>query len=990
MGTLSCTINDTPYPVKHDKSGLNAIQATKTLGVRGLLTITIIDTAGVFTFQRGDRITVSDSVTGDFYTGFIQSDQQTPYGPASTTIDHLLTCFDKWYYLDKGANTDNHTNEYAGDIVVRMVQEGQPGQDGATVAAALRRDARVAQWSQGILSGVVGASNIGDGDLELSPAGSDVTFTESTTADFLTGTLTNCTATSNTLVPTTQNALKFSAYLPVSSDPSAPSLSTFLQAKIWVGTPITLGGSDTLNFDVWVSDQNSEKVGNCLLLFSDLTTNSSPTLYDQNGVPTNSEADLSNYAVNQWYTRQISLSSFSGKTVIAVMATVASKSVGQYVWYLKNIYLSSHSGSPFFSTSQTAPQLNPPVIYQYAKFIASTFAASVVTTYDPINSYRISTSHSIDPVKLLKGSLITWDASSSVLIYVTYNGGSSWIPCTNNAILPGLPVGSNIAGLSMQLKEVFGAGNDPTGIPVIDAVSVALRSAPNATKSDIVTSFLTQANWNTGTHSNTQADGSGNLELAPYLRDWSNNSTTGQTAYLPSGTTQSASGGVYTMSMPANTLTTPGTNGFGTSSLDFLSTMRDFIVEADVKTSNTNTEACITYRQIYWNASTNNTFGYMVGLYPGSPSGAILEIGYGSNSTSDSYTQLASAHVSASTNTFYHLKIVVNGNHHQVYFNNATTPTLDVVDSTYTQAGGIGLRGFNGDPSNAHTASWDNVQLAQTTSGTWTGPSASVSSLVTCGGSIIDWTEAGTSNTALAYAFVQSSIDGGSTYQACTNGGAIPGLTNGVSLSGKSVIIQVLLGTQTNTAPMVSGLVWRVLGVYPGSSGTRSTAPMGIDYVDRANQSGFGTASDGQAWAPTGTGTKAVSSNMLQISATTGDVFELLGSRVITDADETVKFELSTTTGMVLRYVDSTHYYKLAASATTLSIIKQRGATTTTLGTASVNLSGGVWYYMRFRIVGSGPINLSGKVWADGALEPGVTNGVMSTTSPQWTVTGTD
>jgi hypothetical protein len=967
MGITSCNINSINYPVRgSDDQGF---QFDDVLEVPGALQVVVQDANGTANFERGDEIELVDSVEGVIYSGTILSSKplKASPDPTNTYTEHTVTCIDRTEPLTRLPNTTNYENWYGGDIAVDMVVNGGLKDEGITVAAGLHRDSTNDDFNTGINNNVQGTLTVGDGCLELAPAGSDITYSERTTADFSTGTLTNVTASNNQLTPNIQNALKFSAFLPISTDASAGSLSSFIQVKFWAASPITLGASDTLNFDVWVSDSNPEKVGNCILIFSDNTN--STGVYDQNGVSTVSSTDLSGYAVNQWYTRQISLAAYSGKTIVAVCASCSAFSVGTYTWYLKNVYLSSLPGNKFFSTTQTTPQLNPPQIYRYAKFITSTLQTAVVTTFDPNNSYRISTSLSIDPVKLIKSTNIFWNASESVLLYVTYNGGSSWIACTNNAPLPGLPAGANVAGMSMQLKEVFGAGDTPDALSVLESVSVSILSAPNATKSDIVTSFLTQANWNTGTHSATQADVSGNLELAPFTRDWSSGGTTGQTAFLPSGTSQSVTGGAYTMTVGDNDAT--GANGFGTSRLDSLGAALNFTLECDLKSNSSFEQTGITYRQIYWNASVNNTFGYLVFIQPGSP--GWVELGYGSNSNSDSYTAIANTQPNISTNTFYHIKIVVNGSRHQVYFNNATTPTIDVTDTHFTQSGGFGFRGYHivGD-SGAKVSTWDNLVLAQQQSGTWTGPSTPISSLVTCGGSVITWQETGTDNPAAAYDFVQSSIDGGSTYQQCVNGGVIPGLTNGVSLSGKSVLIQVLLGTQTNTAPMVRGLVWRVLGQYPGSSGTRSTKPLGIDYVDRANQSGFGTASDSQVWTPTGTATAAVASNKLTITNTTGDFFERLGLRTDDDMDMTVPFTLSASTmtgGMTLRYVDTNNYYKLQASTTSIDIVKKVAGVSYTLVSVASTLTINTQYYMRFRVVNQMPVDLYGRIWLAGTLE---------------------
>lgn len=972
MSVLSCTISGVTYSVKNDQT----ISLEDTLEVRGILTITIVDLAGTAVFTRGQPIIIADSVSGNLYVGRIGADQQNKYGPGSTAVDHVITAYDLQYYFDKRANTTNYFGWYAGDIMTDFV-EGTLVDEGVTIAAGIRHDTTNSDFNIGILSGVVGTTNdTGDGDLELAPAGSDVSISETTTADFSTGTLTNVVAANNQLSPSTQMALKFLVTTPISTQ----TTFAFVYAKFWTGSMV-VGVSDTLNFDVWIADSSPEKIGGIVPLFSDLTIPGG--IYDQNGLLNDGNADLSAYAVNQWYTRNESLAAYSGKTIIAMLAQVQGQSVGTYTWYIRNAYLGSQTGNKFFSTTSTVPQLNPPTIYQSAIYVPATFRATVVTTFDPNNSYRISTSHSIDAVKLLKGSFIGWSGSINTALSISYNSGASWIPCTNGAALPGMPVGSNVAGLSLQLKESFSVGSDPTIIPEIADVSVSLLSAPNATKSDIVTSFLTQTNWNTGTHSSTQADVSGKLMLAPYSRDWNNNLITSQTAHFPSGTTEAATGGAYTITCPPNSLTTPGTDGFGTSQLDFLGNMLDFTLELDVKSSHNNEETGITYRQIQWQ-TINNTFGYLVSFNPGSP--GFLQIGYGSNSTSDSYTRVAYSFPTASTGTFYHIKIVVNGNHHQVYWNNATTPDIDIVDKTYTQAGGIGFRGYNQNGSTgSHTSTWDNLVLAQTPSGMWTSPSTSISSLGTCGDSVISWNESGTGNPAYAYAFVQTSINGGSTYQQCVSGAQIPGLTPGINLSGKSVLIQALLGTQSNTVPEVSGLVWRVLGAYPGSSGTRSTIPIANDTMVRANQAGAGTSFDGQSITKVGTGTDAIASNKLTITNTTGDVFEVYGSRTGTDMDGTHDFSLSASTmteGLALRYVDSNNYYLLKASTTTLTLLKKRAGVSTTLATFSKALSTATNYYMRFRVIGtsiSSPISLYGRVWLAGTLE-----------STTWDITGSD
>lgn len=982
MSNITATVNNVSYPVHH-ASGFNLAEV---LEARDVLTFTVIDSPGTAVFTRGMPVTFSDTISGILYNGYVQTDSQTKLSPnpSSTIRLHTITCMPPQYNVDKRSNETEYQNWYAGDIATDMVVNGNLAAENIRIAAALRHETSTADFSTGTLSGTVGSTAIptNDGDLELARAGSTVTITESTTADFSTGSLTGVAAANNALTPTTVSGLKASTILP------GGTASSFLSLSIWSGT-MTIGTSDTLNYDVWISSTSPQQTVAVELICSDGTKLSTQTgTYDQNGLLAAPSTDLSSYAKDAWYTRNISLgSTFNGKTLNTVLVYFAGTAPGTYTTFFKNIYLTSQSGNKFLSTTATTTQVNPPQVSQLSGYIADSTQASVLPVFDPASAYRISTAHSIDAVKLLQSSVVTVTAAqpsgSTVTIYASYDG-VAFVPCTNGSALPSLPVGSNVAGLSLTLKEVFGVGTDPTVVPSLLSVSITLQSAPNATKSDIVTAYETQAQWNTGTYNGTAADSNGILKLTSVSRDWNDNLITNQTSWFGSGTTQAASSNKYT-------ITAGNSLGYGTSQLNFAGTALNFTLDIDISVQS-GVDAGVTYRQISW-STTNNTFGYLVNINNFSN---VVSLLYGSNSTNDNGAPvISSASRTINTGTTYHLKIVLSGTHHQVYFNNESTPCIDVTDSTYTQTGGIGLRIFNHSGSSS-SGSFDNFVLAQGGTGnTWTSPSVSISSLGTIGGSCISWTETNTSNPISAYDFVQTSIDGGSTYQLCTNGGTMPNLTSGTNVSGKSVLVKVTLGSQTGLVPSVSDLVWRVLGAYPGSSGTRTTAPLGIDNMTRANAGSWGTAQDGQAWNKTGTGTVAISSNTATITNTTGDVDEQIGSTTATDQEATVQVKLSASTvndGIKLRYSNATNYYKLALSTTGLSIVKNTGGGESTLATTAGTYSTNTLYWLRFRCVGQGPVNLSGKVWlADGnTIEPGVSAGVMSSTSPQWTVTASD
>jgi len=118
-------------------------------------------------------------------------------------------------------------------MVCDMVQQTL-SQEGITGAFALESDYTPTTFAQGTLTGTVATTTTSPfvyapnsanppitsntGDLELTRAGTQFTLTESTTADFASGTLTNMVASNNQLSPSTQSAIKVTAlYSPVST-----------------------------------------------------------------------------------------------------------------------------------------------------------------------------------------------------------------------------------------------------------------------------------------------------------------------------------------------------------------------------------------------------------------------------------------------------------------------------------------------------------------------------------------------------------------------------------------------------------------------------------------------------------------------------------------------------------------------------------------------------------------------------------------------------
>lgn len=871
---------------------------------RSILTLTGEDVVGSLSYQRGMPVYLGDHDQGLLYTGAVNSDKASKpaAGSISAQLEHMLTMMDNHYLVDKRKNETNYLNWSCGDMVCDFIQSTL-SQEGVQGAFALESDYTPATLGAGTLSGTVATTTTSPfsyapntatppitsntGDLELTRAGTQFMLTESVTSDFSSGTLTNMTAANNELSPTTQSAIKVTAqYSPVATATNSPAQESagtqtdqeqfvnLVRARIWSGSQ-TVGTSDTLNYDVWIASTSPAFLAGVDILFSDgshLTDNNgtldsagSVGLYDSNGVSIDLLQDLSAYAKDTWYTRSIALTGLNGKTVSAVSVYLAGSSSGTYTVYTKNCYLGSHSGSPFFGTSATSIE-DSSVINTFGGYLASTITLSVVSAYNPLVSYRVSPAHSISGVGLVQNSTITWTASlpttgaaptpyppgtigagtssssggGAMVMLVSYDG-NAWLECQNSQALPGLPAGANVSGLSLYLREQFAAGSDPTAIPGLLDVSVTINSAANQTVSDVVASYGTSTQWNTGTSVLTGPNSNGNLTLGsssnPLTQGWSSSAILNQQTFLPgafNSGTQAVTGGAYTM--------TPGANTGGSwcqSRFDFAGYFQNGTIEADVKVSTTGiyTECGVQYRQVGWGNANNNGAYYVYISQLG-----LVGFGFGSNNfnnTSGSFTTVATTSETIAANTFYHLKVVVNGSRHTIYFNHNSTPAIDILDNTYTAAGQVGFRAFT-STSSSFTASIDNLSVITTTSGTWTSPSTSLTSLGTCGYSQVSWTDLDSRGQVETTATVLASIDGGTTWMQCVNGAEIPQLPRGTSTSGASLVFQMILYSATPpiTTPVIMGLYARICGNYGTVSGTRispalSLTPVG--YVASSN-----------------------------------------------------------------------------------------------------------------------------------------------------------
>ncbi len=480
--------------------------------------------------------------------------------------------------------------------------------------------------------------------------------------------------------------------------------------------------------------------------------------------------------------------------------------------------------------------------------------------------------------------------------------------------------------------------------------------------SSVSAAYLAQNDWNAGVFSNARANAGGDVSLIGVTRAWDDGVFSGQTLFGNGSPTQDVSSGVYELSCKKQSETR--------SRLDFAGLWSgNWTAEADINIQGDVPKRSLTFGTTSW-INSDPSYAYAVEVQS-----TAIEIRSGSNGGGTSSTQLAIHTFSPKlAYGWYRLSVVKSGNTYTVSLNGVQY--LSVTDSTYTAAAYLALRNRNGEPSVTIVDQFDNFGIMQAKSGTWTGPSTSIGAITAIASSSITWDTpvpaGGTLHSGVATLLVQTSTNGGSTWQTASNGGAISGLTPGSSGAGKNVRVRVTLSTSsTGVMPGIANLRWAVIGGYV-ASGSRSTVPLAIDYMDRANQSGLGTADDGQTYTKVGTGTDAIASNEATITNTTGDLFERLGSKTAGDSEDSTRFQLSASTisaGIVLRYIDSNNWCLLKATTTTLAVIMCLSGTQYILATVSVSLLAATWYRMRFRIAGSGPTNFYGRVWTDGVAE---------------------
>lgn len=809
------------------------------------LTIGVYDPDGTLTLTQHQPITIVDDTAGTLYAGYIDDWAATLLYPQPARI-WSLTCSDQTKLLSRHTSKKRYGSHATGLIAVDQVQR-YASDDGMVCHAALRWDELLSDWEAGTLSGTVATSNAsngneGGGDLELEPAGDLVSFVQESQADFTAGSGDGLSSpVSGGLTFTSSAAMKFEAICSIEGLSNA-----YTYVKIWSGSYVITSG-DALVYDLWIADSSPEcKIALDLTCTDGTTLRDTIATTDGLGYAAHPKTDLANVAKNTWYHRALILGfgSFIGKTISSITIACEGEQLGTYTAYVRQILI-DNGGTPQQQIFQATDTALPMVPQQLQNTGYSTMRCTLVTAYER-HGYFFSPGFDLSATALVRASYVAWDLSLpndsfTALITASIDGGKTYLPCANQAAIPGLLPGMNTTGKSLGFVYIFdNSGNDPTLTPVLSRIAGNVQPAFTCSKTDSITTTSTSGGWGAGTLTSTATTGNA-LQLDGSARNWNDAVISNQTLY---GSSSPAQGTVK-----QQFFLTSGNAADVRSRLDFAgSSIQDFTAEVDVILGVANTKIGLVYRCTGWQ-NNNDTYAYVACI---STTQVQLARGTNSASGSGSATNIGTpVSITLTAGQTYRLKVVVSGNSHKVYVNDVLY--ISQTDSTFTAAGYVGLRFYNNSGS-TQTGTFDNFGVVKALSGTWVSPAIDLHSLGTISDAALNLEiDPGCNLTTCSFG-VDLSLDNGSSWSTLTNVATVssyfqayplPGLPPGTDVSSiTQAKLRINLATSTAsvgetqasgtpTLPRVSAISLFVVGAY-SSSGTRVSPALSCAAVGRA------------------------------------------------------------------------------------------------------------------------------------------------------------
>jgi len=850
MGTLSVAINSVPVQVKE-----GSFQEDDSINAVSTLAFKVRDDAGTSHFSKGQPVSVTDSVTGLSYTGFVSAAIEDRVSP-NTLIITDIGARDNHYLAEKRTyDGPEATNILAGAMFCLMLNT--LNSEGITAKYAVRRDTTQTDFSAGTLTGVSATSNVTDGDLELTPAGANVTQTDNTTALFAAGTLSQVDAHNNQLNLKAYNVIKLNGTCAISGN------NAFLYWKIWSGSQAIASGQ-TFQYDVWISSTSAAQQAAVDFVCTDGSTLrdfNSQGIVDQFGIKAHPSADLSGFATDQWYHRTIDVSALAGKTIAFVQLSFESDSVGNYQAYFRNIKYVDVGGVTVLITfyDSTVHPYDPQnatlnANSQVSNQGYSNVQVQQVTAYDQTGS-RISPAISIDAVKVVNSSLVAWasvipagitpgsqsgntplvPAGTTLTISTSLDGQATFQPASFNAPISTLEAGFNVTGRSMYTQiQLAITGTTPEITPACSLLTTTVTTAYVAGTVNSLTTYDTTANFNTGTNVNTlnwayvpddsiPGTPNGNVTLTGMFFNFLGANGANGTANLQLWGTASPAKTNFKRQCKLTTGT--GTDvkarflSYGPAGSDSFQNFTAQVLVQVVALAVGNSG--IVYRTTGW-VNGNDTYAYYAGLTTNGP--ILYRATNGGASTS---TLIANPAVTLTAGNWYTLKIIVNGSNHQVYIDDVLY--INATDATYAATGNLGLRFYNNSGS-TQSGLFENFGIVNALSGTWISPAVSLNALTTIGQSAVFWNSVVPNGGSL---ICESTINGGSTWQVVAQGGQIGNLPPGTSTVGISVQLRFTFTTlNASVTPVLQALsMWAVSQVTV--SGNRITPVLSLAPVGR-------------------------------------------------------------------------------------------------------------------------------------------------------------
>lgn len=159
----------------------------------------------------------------------------------------------------------------------------------------------------------------------------------------------------------------------------------------------------------------------------------------------------------------------------------------------------------------------------------------------------------------------------------------------------------------------------------------------------------------------------------------------------------------------------------------------------------------------------------------------------------------------------------------------------------------------------------------------------------------------------------------------------------------------------------------------PSPTSTPASGTLATDTFQRANQSLWGTASDGQTWGGDANAQSffSIVNNTGHIGSTGSNSYSAVLGASATSSEVYLTGSLtsfaSSNFGPVLRWSDGNNWYKAYIDGGHLVIQKKVSGTTTTLASVAFTASAGTLYTLHFRAVGT---TLSASAWPASGSEP--------------------